>query len=143
MTLIPSTNSVQTSLHLGNNEVAKGRGDNSTNITIKPSHNQQTSAKSMSDDRVSISAEAAEKQLKDKKSENLDASDNAKNKSVMELAEEIKQKTIDDIKNRLKELTEQLHKLDGQRDEKSQEQAKLLQGQITDLNAQLLTIMSA
>lgn len=87
-------------------------------------------------------SDAARQQLKEEQKANIDASDDSKHKSIMELAEEIKQKTIDDIKKRIKELTEELKKLTAQSDESSKEQAKLLQKQINDLNGQLLTIMT-
>jgi uncharacterized membrane protein (DUF106 family) len=61
----------------------------------------------------------------------------------MEIAAEVKQKKIDDIKARIEQIAEELHKLQGQEDEASKEQAKLLQQQINDLTGQLVIIMSS
>jgi uncharacterized protein HemX len=61
----------------------------------------------------------------------------------MEIAAEFKQKAIDDIKDRIKQIAEELHKLQDQEDETSKEQIKLFQQQINDLTGQLLTIMSS
>ena len=61
----------------------------------------------------------------------------------MELAEEVKQKNIDNIKDKIEELTEDLKKLEGQDNENAKEQAKLLQVQINDLNGQLLVVMTS
>lgn len=93
-------------------------------------------------DEVSISDEAAEKLLEEKRITHVDGADSSKKKSIMAIAEEIKQKTIDDLKERIEKLTEQFQKLRSQGDESSKEQIKLLQGQLNDLNAQLLTIMT-
>jgi len=130
-------------LNLGNNEYTKANNENSINIEVEPRNNRQAEAKGLPEDKVSISAEAEKKQLDEKKNDKLDASDSAKKKSIMELAEEIKQKTIDDIKDKIKELTEQLQQLEAQGDESAKEQVESLQRQITDLNAQLLTIMAS
>jgi len=134
--------SLQTALHLGSNDVSKSKNEVSIKLEIRPSQNDETAAKGLPKDQVSISAEAAEKQLQEKRTENVDGSDSTKKTSIMELAEEIKQKMIDDIKERIKEVSEALQKLKAQDDESSKEQVKLLQGQLNDLNAQLLTIMS-
>jgi hypothetical protein len=61
----------------------------------------------------------------------------------MEIAAEVKQKKIDDIKARIEQIAEELHKLQGQEDVASKEQAKLLQQQINDLTGQLVIIMSS
>jgi chaperonin cofactor prefoldin len=61
----------------------------------------------------------------------------------MEIAAEVKQKAIDDIKDRIEQIAEELHKLQDQEDETSKEQIKLFQQQINDLTGQLLTIMSS
>jgi hypothetical protein len=142
MNSITSTHSLQTSLHLGSNDVAKDKYENSTTVKIHPSDNEKTVSKGLPEDKVSISAEAAEKQLKEEKTASVDASDSAKQKSIQELAEDIKQKTIDDIKERIENVTEALQAAKIQDDESSKEQAKLLQSQLNDLNAQLLTLMT-
>lgn len=61
----------------------------------------------------------------------------------MEIAAEVKQKAIDDIKDRIEQIAEELHKLQDQEDETSKEQIKLFQQQINDFTGQLLTIMSS
>jgi|GEM_PF-4365556 len=143
MNSINSTNSTVVSLHLGSNEASKANNDNLVNVEIKPEKNQQTESTGLPKDKVSISAEAEKIQREEKENANVDASDNAKKKSIMELADEMKQKIIDDLKDRIKELTEKLQQLEAQGNESAKEQAKLLQRQITDLNAQLLTVMSS
>ncbi len=142
MNSIFSTNSIQTTLHLSNNEVPKVSNAGSIDLETAPSHNPNTSSKNWPEDEISISDEAKE-QLEEEKKENVDASDSSKHKSIMEFAEEIKQKTIDDLKKRIEELTEELKKLAAQGDEHSKELAKVLQRQINDLNGQLLTIMTS
>lgn len=136
------TSSRQASLHIDNNAAANAKNDVSIQVEISPSHNEKVSAKGLLEDKVSISAEAAKKLLEESKAENIDATENSKPASIMELAEEIKQKTIEDLKERIKELAEELQNLKAQEDESSKEQAKLLQAQINSLNAQLLTILS-
>lgn len=91
-----------------------------------------TNKKEWPEDKLSISAEGKKKLEEEEES-----------KTPQELAEELKQKTIDNIKERLEQLREELKKLEGQTDEASLETAKLLQGQINDLNGQLLTIMTS
>lgn len=135
MNLTVGANSTQTSIHLSNNE-------NSTNIKITQNNNQVTATKEWPEDSVSISDEA-KKKLEEATKISIGAPEGSQNKSLMELAEEIKQKTIEDIKERIKELTEELQKLEAQNDENSKEQAKLLQGQINALNGQLLTVMTS
>jgi archaellum component FlaC len=103
--------------------------------------NKNTAAK----DKVSISAEASELLEKEKveaKNENISATDDTKSKSIMEVAEEIKQEIIDDIKKQIEKINEELQKVKGRDDEGSKERAKVLQGQINDLNGQLITIMT-
>ena len=143
MDSINHTNFTQTSLHLESNNAAKDKSENSNNLVIRPSDNQKATAQGLPKDEVSISPEAAKKLLDEKKSESVDGSGSSKEKSIMEQAEEMKQKMLDDIKERIDEITEKLQKLEAQSDEASKEQAKLLQGQLNDLNAQLLTIMTS
>ena len=147
MSSIFTTNSRQASIHLIDNELPKVNSVNDANnesskaLVIATANKQVTYSKDWPEDELSLS-DAARQQLKEEQKANIDASDDSKHKSIMELAEEIKQKTIDDIKKRIKELTEELKKLTAQSDESSKEQAKLLQKQINDLNGQLLTIMT-
>jgi len=144
MSSIFTTNSIPSSIHLRNNELPKANdAKNASSMVLETTanNNPETASKDWPEDKLSLS-EAAKQQLKEEKKANIDASDDSKHKSIMELAEEIKQKTIDDIKKRIKELTEELKKLTAQDDESSKERAKLLQKQINDLNGQLLTIMT-
>ena len=142
MNSITSTSSRLTNLHLDNNEAGKANNDVVIHGEARTNSNEKNVAQGLPADQVSISDEAAEKLSEENKTKNIDGSDGAKQKSIMELAEELKQKVIDDIKERIEELTEEMQRLETQGDESSKEQAKLLQGQINDLNAQLLTIMS-
>jgi len=142
MNSITSTSSRLTSLHLDNNETGKANNDVVIHGEARASSNEKTVAQGLPADQVSISDEAAEKLREESETKNIDGSDGAEPKSIMQLAEELKQKAIDDIKERIEELMEEIQKLETQGDESSKEQAKLLQAQLNDLNAQLLTIMS-
>lgn len=64
---------------------------------------------------MSISLEANNK-LEDELNLNVESSDEPKSKSIMEIAADVKQKTIDDIKARIEKIAEELHKLQGQED---------------------------
>jgi molecular chaperone DnaK (HSP70) len=121
------------------------KANDKSSMDVEPTANtkQNTAAK----DKVSISAEASELLEKEKekveaKNENISATDDTKSKSIMEVAEEIKQEIIDDIKKQIEKINEELQKVKGQDDEGSKERAKVLQGQINDLNGQLITIMT-
>jgi RNA processing factor Prp31 len=119
------------------------KANDKSSMDVEPTANtkQNTAAK----DKVSISAEASELLEKEKteaKNENISATDDTKSKSIMDVAEEIKQEIIDDIKKQIEKINEELQKVKGQDDEGSKERAKVLQGQINDLNGQLITIMT-
>jgi len=140
-----TTNSIPTRIHLRNSEPPKAndaKNEGAKALDITTSNKQVTSSKDWPEDELSLSEEARQ-QLKQEQKASIDASDDSKHKSIMELAEEMKQQTIDDIKKRIKELTEELQKVAAQNDESSKELAKLLQKQINDLNGQLLTILTS
>ena len=100
--------------------------NNSTNVKITPSINEIPITKDWPEDKISISEEA-KKELESHNKENVDASDTSQSKSILELAAEIKQKTIGDLKKRIEELTQELKRLESENDESSKEQAKLIQ----------------
>jgi len=141
MTSLANIDIKQSSIGL-NNRYLSNANDESTakGGTDKTKPNAPTKAWSV--DKVSISDEAKE-QLKDEIKENVSVSDGSETKSIFEMAEELKQKIIADLKERIDKISEELQKLKAQDDEGSKEQVKLLQKQINDLNGQLLTIMTS
>jgi len=141
MNSILNINSGQTSLHLSSDQTSKTNSQSAINVKITPSINENSITKDWPEDQVSISEEA-KKELESHNTENVDASDTSESKSILEIAEEIKQKTIDDLKKRIEELTQELKRLEAENVESSKEQAKLIQGQINALNGHLLTVMT-
>lgn len=111
---------------------------NKTPKAIEPGAINKTLAK----DEINISNEAKEK-LEEEVNESIGKTSAKEKKSPTELADEMKQKLIDDLKKRIKKLSEELQKVQDKQDEGSIERAKLLQGQINDLNGALLTIMTS
>lgn len=142
MTSITNLDLRQSNLDLSDNKLSSVNNAHATNIDITEEVNPNASSKAWSEDTVSISDEANE-QLKDEMKESVGLSSGSESKSVLEMAEELKQKIIDDLKERIEKVSEELQKLKSQDDEGSKEQAKLLQKQINDLNGQLLTIMTS
>jgi hypothetical protein len=141
MNSMTNSDLIQASIGLSHNKLSNANNENSTNINSTEVTQQNTSTKDWPEDKVSISVEGNE-QLEEERKESLGVSDGSESKSIMEMAEELKQKTIDDLKERIEIASEELQKIKGQDDESSKEQAKLLQKQINDLNIQLLTIMT-
>jgi transposase len=142
MTSITNIDLRQSNVDLGNNKLSNVNNDQATNNDITEGINPNASAKGWAEDTVSISDEANE-QLKEEMKESVSVSGGSESKSIFEMAEELKQKMIDDLKERIEKVSEELQKLKSQDDEGSKEQAKLLQKQINDLNGQLLTIMTS
>ena len=138
----PDPNSIQPNVNSKSIEILNTHNDVSASIEKSNNSKKSTFIKAWAEDKLSISLEA-NKKLEDELKLNAEASEEPKSKSIMELAAEVKQKAIDDIKERIEQIAEELHKLQGQEDEASKEQAKLLQQQINDLTGQLLTIMSS
>jgi len=125
-----------------NNRYLSNANDESTAKGGADKTKPDASTKAWSVDKVSISDEAKE-QLKDEIKESVSVSDGSETKSIFEMAEELKQKIIADLKEQIDKISEELQKLKAQDDEGSKEQVKLLQKQINDLNGQLLTIMTS
>ena len=142
MNSISDLNSIQQNVNSNSINLLNTHDERSVSIEESNSFKKSTFTKDWTEDKLSISLEANNK-LEDELNLNIESSDEPKSKSIMGIAAEVKQKTIDDIKARIEQIAEELHKLQGQEDEASKEQAKLLQQQINDLTGQLLTIMSS
>jgi hypothetical protein len=142
MTSLTNLDLRQSNLGFGNDKSLNINNERASNNIKTEETNPNSAAKVWADDKVSISDEANE-QLKEDIKENVSVSDGSESKSIFEMAEELKQKIIDDLKERIEKVSEDLQKLKSQDDEGSKEQAKLLQKQINDLNGQLLTIMTS
>ncbi len=127
---------------LSNDKLSNVNNVHATKSDITEGIKSNSLAKAWAEDTVSISDEANE-QLKEEMNESVDVSGGSESKSILEMAEELKQKIIDDLKERIEKVAEELQKLKSQDDESSKDQAKLLQKQINDLNGQLLTIMTS
>ena len=142
MTSIANIALRQPNLGLSNDKLSNANNERTTNIDRTVSTIPNASTKDWPEDKVSISAEANE-QLKEKIKESVSVSAGSESKSIFAMAEELKQKIIADLKERIEKVSEELQKLKGQEDEGSKEQVKLLQKQINDLNGQLLTMMTS
>ncbi|NQZ23684.1 MAG: hypothetical protein HRT53_16750 [Colwellia sp.] len=142
MTSITNIALRQSNLSLSNDKLSNTNNERATNIDITGSTTPNVHTKGWPEDKVSISDEANE-QLKEESKESVNVSAGSESKSIFAMAEELKQKIIADLKERIEKVSEELQKLKGQDDEGSKEQVKLLQKQINDLNGQLLTIMTS
>jgi hypothetical protein len=142
MNAMSDLNSIQPNVNSKSIEVLNSHNDVSPSIEKSNNSKKSTFIKNWAEDKLTISLEANEK-FENELNLNIESSDEPTSKSIMELAAEVKQKAIDDIKERIEQIAEELHKLQGQEDEASKEQTKLLQQQINDLTGQLLTIMSS